>query len=82
LLALVFNEFRPREVGTAEECDNIALLIYEYTLCRNGCNVGLRGISEASDLVVAVSSGGGSSGASHRCLAPPEIGTRLSMELD
>jgi hypothetical protein len=31
---------------------------------------------------VAVRSGGGTSGASRRCLAPPEIGTRLSVELD
>jgi hypothetical protein len=29
-----------------------------------------------------VSSGGGSSGAFRRCLAPSEIGTRLSVELD
>jgi predicted MPP superfamily phosphohydrolase len=36
----------------------------------------------APDPTVAVSSGGGTSGASRRCLAPPEIGTRLSMELD
>jgi hypothetical protein len=36
----------------------------------------------ASDLALAVSFGGGSSGASHRCLAPLEIGTGLSVELD
>jgi hypothetical protein len=36
----------------------------------------------ASDPAVAVSSGGGSSGASRRCLAPLEIDTRLSVELD
>jgi hypothetical protein len=35
-----------------------------------------------SDLAVVVSSGGGSSGASRRCLAPPEIGTGLSVGLD
>jgi hypothetical protein len=33
----------------------------------------------APDPAVAVSSGGGSSGASRRCLAPPEIGTGLSV---
>jgi hypothetical protein len=36
----------------------------------------------APDLAIAVSSGGGSSGASRRCLVPPEIGTRLSAGLD
>jgi predicted MPP superfamily phosphohydrolase len=34
------------------------------------------------DPAVAVSSGGGTSGAFCRCLAPPEIGTGLSVELD
>jgi hypothetical protein len=34
------------------------------------------------DPAVAASSGGGSSGASHRYLAPPKIGTGLSVELD
>jgi hypothetical protein len=34
------------------------------------------------DPAVAVSSGGDSSGASCRCLAPPEIGTGLSVGLD
>jgi hypothetical protein len=34
------------------------------------------------DPAVAVSSGGGSSGASRRCLAPPKIDTRLSVGLD
>jgi hypothetical protein len=38
--------------------------------------------SMASDSAVAVSSGGGSSGASRHCLAPPEIGTGLSVGLD
>jgi hypothetical protein len=33
----------------------------------------------APDPAVAVSSGGGSSGASRRCLAPSEIGTELSV---
>jgi hypothetical protein len=36
----------------------------------------------APDPAVAVSSGGGSNWASRRCLAPPEIGTGLSVELD
>jgi hypothetical protein len=36
----------------------------------------------ASDPAVAVSSGGGSSEAFHRCLASPEIGTGLSVRLD
>jgi hypothetical protein len=36
----------------------------------------------ATDPAVAVNSGGGSSGASCHCLAPPEIDTRLSVELD
>jgi hypothetical protein len=36
----------------------------------------------APDPAVAVSSDGGSSGASRRCLAPPEIGAELSVELD
>jgi hypothetical protein len=36
----------------------------------------------ALDLADAMSFGGGSSGASRRCLAPPEIGTGLSVELD
>jgi hypothetical protein len=35
-----------------------------------------------SDLAVVVSSGGDSSGASRRCLAPPEIGTGQSVGLD
>jgi hypothetical protein len=34
------------------------------------------------DPAVAVSSDGGSSGASHHCLAPLEINTGLSVELD
>jgi hypothetical protein len=36
----------------------------------------------ASDPAIAVSSGDGSSGASCRYLAPPEIGTGLSVGLD
>jgi hypothetical protein len=36
----------------------------------------------APDPAVAVSSVGSSSGASRRCLAPPEIGTGLSVRLD
>jgi hypothetical protein len=36
----------------------------------------------APDPAVVVSSSGGDSGASRRCLAPPEIGTRLSIGLD
>jgi hypothetical protein len=36
----------------------------------------------APDPAVAVSSGGGTSGTSRRCLAPSEIGTGLSVELD
>jgi hypothetical protein len=38
--------------------------------------------SMAPDPAVAESSGGGNSGTSRRCLAPPEIGTRLSFRLD
>jgi hypothetical protein len=36
----------------------------------------------APDPAVAVSSGGGTSGPSRHFLAPPEIGTKLSVELD
>jgi hypothetical protein len=36
----------------------------------------------APDLAVVVSSGGGSSGVSRHCLAPPEISTGLSVGLD
>jgi hypothetical protein len=36
----------------------------------------------ASDPAVAVSSSGGSSGTSRRCLAPPKIGTELNVGLD
>jgi hypothetical protein len=36
----------------------------------------------APDPAVAMSSGGGNSGASCRCLAPPEIGTGLSIGVD
>jgi hypothetical protein len=36
----------------------------------------------APNPAVAVSFGGGNSGASRRCLVPPEIGTRLSIGLD
>jgi hypothetical protein len=36
----------------------------------------------APDPAVAVSSGGGNSGASCRCLASPEIGTGLSIGVD
>jgi hypothetical protein len=36
----------------------------------------------APDPTVAMSSGGDNSGASRRCLAPPEIGTGLSIGLD
>jgi hypothetical protein len=40
------------------------------------------GDSMAPDSAVADSSGGGNSGTSRRCLAPPEIGTGLSFGLD
>jgi hypothetical protein len=36
----------------------------------------------APDPAIALSSGGSNSGASRRCLAPPEIDTRLSIGLD